>query len=87
MSDNLLAVKNYSCRRVYTVEFNIKSLLIGKGGSSKGFFIKAGATIVIIAAILTILVIPSMRNIYVKLAAVVITEQPFIIYSLLFSHS
>ena len=64
VSKDLTAVKRYLCRCINTVEFNVKTLLVGKRGSRKILFINAGATIIIVAAILTVYVVPGVRNIY-----------------------
>ena len=79
MGKDLLTVKHYSCRCVYTVEFNIKSLILGKIGSCKLLLVDTGATPVIVAAVLSVMIVPGVRNVDFCLCAVVITEQPIVV--------
>ena len=81
-----LSVKDNLCRCVYTVKLDINSLILIILGSREVLLIGAGAAIIIVAAILTVNVIPSVRNIYLCLCAVVITEEPVVIYKMLLAH-
>ena len=83
---NRFAVENDLCRCVYACKFDVKSFILAKGGSSKVFFVNAGTAIVVVTAILTVDIVPRVRNIYDRFGSVMVAKQPILVDQLLFSH-
>ena len=65
-----VAVYENLCRRVYALKFEIYRAVCGIIGLFNYFGVRAGAAVIIVSAVLSVVAVPGVRHVYGAFAAV-----------------
>ena len=80
------AVEDDLCRGVDAVELQINQLILPVSGHGEGLFVNAGAAPVVIAAVLTVQVVPGVGDVQTGFGAVMVAEEPVCVEDRCFAH-